>query len=553
LVAGVLRDGIAALAGARWEEARDSLERATAEVGDPRSQAQALDGLAEAQWWVGHIDDAIAARERAHALYGALDDHAAAARIAVWLSREYASLGNDAASRGWLARAETVAAGACAEDATVQGWVALARAEHAADPAAKAEHAAAALTRARAVHDRDLEVLALGRLGLALIVIHRVDDGLARFDEAMAGATGGEVQRLRTIGELCCDLVKATELTGDTERFAQWSDIVDRFADRYGYPPLVGFCACCSAEAAAAKGDLGAAERDLLTALDQLTQSGHKAQCMPPAAKLGEIRVLQGRTEEAAQLVTSITLDGDGSMLLVRARVALAEGDAATAALLAERHIRRMGGDSLLTARTLGLLVDARLAAADFDAATDAVERLEAVADGGNRKVAGHAALERGRVELARHDIPRAQDALERALDLLSTTRGSIDAAHAHLALARLHADTAPDVAKVEAKSALAAFETAGATRDADEAASLLRELGDHSRVGPKNLGLLTKREREVLRLIGQGFTNAEIAERLFISSKTAANHVSGVLGKLNLRSRAEAAAFAVLHPEAAP
>jgi DNA-binding NarL/FixJ family response regulator len=73
-----------------------------------------------------------------------------------------------------------------------------------------------------------------------------------------------------------------------------------------------------------------------------------------------------------------------------------------------------------------------------------------------------------------------------------------------------------------------------------------VRELGGPARTGPKGLGLLSKREIEVLRLLGEGLTNAEIAARLYISTKTAGNHVSNVLSKLQLRSRQEAAAYAV-------
>lgn len=58
----------------------------------------------------------------------------------------------------------------------------------------------------------------------------------------------------------------------------------------------------------------------------------------------------------------------------------------------------------------------------------------------------------------------------------------------------------------------------------------------------------LTEREREVLTLVARGYTNKQIAEALYVSEKTARNHVSHILEKLGLSRRSEAAAFAVEH-----
>lgn len=58
----------------------------------------------------------------------------------------------------------------------------------------------------------------------------------------------------------------------------------------------------------------------------------------------------------------------------------------------------------------------------------------------------------------------------------------------------------------------------------------------------------LTGREVEVLRLVSGGYTNAEIGERLFISSETVARHVHNILDKTGMAKRTEATAFALRH-----
>jgi DNA-binding NarL/FixJ family response regulator len=58
----------------------------------------------------------------------------------------------------------------------------------------------------------------------------------------------------------------------------------------------------------------------------------------------------------------------------------------------------------------------------------------------------------------------------------------------------------------------------------------------------------LTDREKDVLRLLGQGMSNKDIGSTLFITERTARTYVSNILGKLGLASRTQAALYAVEH-----
>jgi len=80
-----------------------------------------------------------------------------------------------------------------------------------------------------------------------------------------------------------------------------------------------------------------------------------------------------------------------------------------------------------------------------------------------------------------------------------------------------------------------------------DSVARRLVELaGGETPDGPS--AQLTRREREVLSLLAEGLTNAGIAARLHVSFNTIASHLKNVYPKLNVASRAQAAAYAVTH-----
>ena len=60
--------------------------------------------------------------------------------------------------------------------------------------------------------------------------------------------------------------------------------------------------------------------------------------------------------------------------------------------------------------------------------------------------------------------------------------------------------------------------------------------------------GVLSRREREVAILVGNGLTNRQIAKRMFIAERTAEGHVERIRNKLDVRSRTEVATWAVQH-----
>jgi DNA-binding CsgD family transcriptional regulator len=533
-----LARGHAALASGDWEDACAAFEEAIAATDSP----DALDGLGRALWWLRDERGAVVQRERAYAGFRRDGDLRRAARVALWLAREYdIAFDNGAASRGWLARAERllrdVAPGA------EQGWLALVRSESARDAGTAAALAQEALDVALAADDADLELRALAQLGLAEVTLGAVDVGLGRLDEAMAGATSGEPADLETFADICCTLMLACERAGDSERPQQWSAVLDEFVRAHDHVTLLAFCRTCCADVYAANGRVDAAEVELEAAVRELDAAGQRSRCIPPSARLAEIRVHQGRFDEAERLLEG--LEGEAEAVQARVSLRLAQGNAEAAGAVLLRRIDELGWDNLVAAPLLAQLVQARIDEGHLDAATAAADALDRIGGvPGRERVVALAVASRGRIARAegRED---ASELLLEAVNRFAALGSRLDAARTRLELARALATGSPDVAVDIARHARTELDALGAVREADAAAALMRSLGAKGRAGPRAVGLLSRRETEVLRLLGEGLTNREIAERLFISPKTAEHHVGRIYVKLGVRTRAEAAAYA--------
>ncbi len=222
----------------------------------------------------------------------------------------------------------------------------------------------------------------------------------------------------------------------------------------------------------------------------------------------------------------------------------LARGHVALGRDVIERALDEIDLSSTAAAPLLALLVDVHLGANSIDDAAIAAENLAVCAGAhpGHYLVAV-AALARGRVCLAA-GTGDLQACLREALAGFARAQMPMEVAHSRLELATALLTERPEVAMSEARAALEAFERLQAARSVDEAAAVLRLLGVRTATNRGAGGLLSKREAEVLDLIGHGLSNPEISERLFISPKTVEHHVGNILSKLGLRSRGHSAAF---------
>ena len=102
--------------------------------------------------------------------------------------------------------------------------------------------------------------------------------------------------------------------------------------------------------------------------------------------------------------------------------------------------------------------------------------------------------------------------------------------------------------AKHEIDVAIADFRELGADAELARAEAMLPRPGTTASVADTPLAVLSKRELKVLRLVAEGRTNHEIAQRLVLSEHTVNRHVANILRKLGLPTRAAAASLAGRH-----
>jgi DNA-binding CsgD family transcriptional regulator/tetratricopeptide (TPR) repeat protein len=538
----LLEAGGGALKAGDWPGAEESYRAALGQG----ETGEALFGLGIARWWVGETQESLRLWERAYATFHKSSEPDQAVFTAVYLCLAFRmSLGNDAAARGWLARAASLVEQF--ELTAMSGWVLLCRAYVANDSRQPHEAegcARQALGIARQGGDADLALCATSELGAALVEMGEIEKGAALLDQAMAGALAGEGNDLDTVVLISCRTITSCSRAADVKRAIQWIRAADDFHRRYGSTHLYTTCRTHHGSVLFAVGEWERAEGELQAALN-MGGSAEPALHAEAVAKMAELRLAQGRLDDAARLLAGC--EDQPATAYACASLQLARGAATAAGALVRRRLRDLDEDCLETAALLELLTEAEVA--------QGLTNDRAAHHGGKVGVTGRcdlvvAHLERaaGRALAAVGDAA-AVEHLEKALSVFGRLEMPYECGRARLLIAQTVARAEPETAIAEGRAALVCFEGLGAARDADAAAALLRSIGvKAARTGPKGLGLLTKRELEVLGLLGEGLSNRDIAGRLFISRKTVEHHVASVLSKIGLSGRAEAAAYATRH-----
>ena len=533
----LLRDGHDAYRSGDADRARHLFERAL----EQEACGEALEGRAKALHLSGDYAAALAAYEHAYAAYRRERNLLGAARAARTLGWFRGSLYGDwAVYRGWIGRARTLLEQAEAES-NEQGWILLAEAQAGSDLEDQRRLYLSAIERARKCDDADLECEALASLGI-MLVFSGVAQGLAYLDEALATVCGGEVEELSVVESVFCGLFHVCERTHDVRRAEQWLRAADDLARHRKLATVAGYCRAYYGGILTAAGRWSEAEAELNAAMCAFSAE-HRQIRDNVLCRLADLRLRQGRIEEAAELLAGLDQHEDAVRPL--AALHLARGEPLLAQDLLERALTTAMEDAD-EGSLLALLADAYLATGAVESAERAVDRLSELAgsQSGNYLHAV-AALARGKLCVAKGEGD-ARRCLHQALDAFAGAQLPVEMARTRLELAKASASTNPAVAIDHARSALDTFERLHASRDADAASALLRSLGAPSRPGRSTPSRLTSREAEVLELVGHGLTNAQIGERLYISPKTVEHHVGPVLSKLGLRSRAQAAAHAV-------
>ncbi len=521
-----------------------ALRLAAEGLGEAPNDPELLAVATEAAWRLDFQDEALDAATRWRRVAVEVADRIEATRFVARLHHE---LGDDAASVDALAELEQLAASlddvqtrGVAEAAVAQVHMISGRADVALGWAERA------LADARASGDSATEAKALvERAGSTAMSAGRPRaESLAALDEALAAArrAGDSILLTRAINN-GLELLPAHS----TEAAALRAEMQD-VSSKVGFDKLgTGTALLWEVDAAFGDGDLAALRRVSAEGTQWWVRQSSAAKVVSSAQV--DYALEEGRLTDAAEAQAGFAACCPSGHRLHALRlelaVAAARGDRAAVTSLFEQLPEAGPLDDSASALNHVIAIVEQLLFVGV-APSIVRDRLLGGWLGEHPSAPAFRAHADGLLQLAEGDRQGAADALAAVLEapderLARPVVGSLRTARAEALLGIGDRAAALAVVRQAIDDDLARWP--GVRRD--RAQALARRLeGASGRAD----GELTAREQEVAALLADGLTNGQVAERLFISPKTAAVHVSNILTKLGLSSRAEIAAWVVRH-----
>jgi DNA-binding CsgD family transcriptional regulator len=521
-----------------WQAARDGFAAAASE-GD--LSADDAFAFADAAWWLGKVDESLAAGEQAYRRYLEGDRPERAAMAAIHIAVDLLLRGDEVVGSGWIQRAQRLLADR--QDSPEHGYLTYLLEVEAAlgGPAFDAVWTSATRVADLGRRHGDANLVALGTLGQgrALVKQARTDEGLPLLDEAMLAVLAEDLSP-EWAGNIYCHLMSACHELGDVRRAVAWTQATTSWLETLPAAVLfTGICRVHRSQVFQATGGWDEAELEAAKVCEDLEHI-HVASAAEAHYQVGELRRLRGDlagAETAYEEARARGRDphpGLALLQLAQGRVEVAVAAITTAVASVE--------DPLARIRLRAAQVEIALAAGRPGLAEGACAEVADLA--GRYRSDGFVALQRttqGACLLARGEAEAALPSLRSACRSWRGLGMPYEAARTRVLAARAcEALGDLDGARRELDAAAAAFDRLGAAGDAATVASLRGRAAS-----PDGL---TPRELDVLAEVASGSTNRDIARRLFISEKTVARHLSNIFAKLGCSSRTAAAAYAYEH-----
>jgi DNA-binding CsgD family transcriptional regulator len=387
-------------------------------------------------------------------------------------------------------------------------------------------------------HDADLTAAARHLEGRAFIHQGEVVPGLKLLDETMLAVVAGELSPIMT-GLMYCAVIEACRDVCEIRRAREWTFALSQWCEQQSeMVAFTGVCLVHRAEIMQFHGAWSEALAEAGRACDRSKQAARK----PPGAALyqqAEIYRLRGECAKADQAyrdASQLGYEPQPGLALLR----LAEGriDAASAAI---RRLLIATTDRIQRARLLPAYLEIMLAAGDVENSRHACQELQALAEAFDTDILRAVAEQaHGAFALGRGDPQTAIAPLRRAFKLWDKLEAPYEAARVRVLVGQACQSLGDDeAAGLEFDAARSVFAQLGAQPDLNRLDAVR---------APTSPGPLTARELTVLRLIVAGYTNKAIATELCVSERTIDRHVSNILRKLDVPSRAAATAYAYDH-----